>query len=454
MTDAAQGLAGLADLAMWMPTIAQHFGAPVLTDAIDQERRRALLICAAIEPLFHAVDRLTDVFHPWLALGLRLSWALVLLVAGLSIGRAPPRLRGPIAGAAGVLTAVHYIALLAATGGVKSPLFAWTLALPVCIPLLVRDQVWATVTSGAVLAVGSAALLGATDAPSRELAVWCLLCLASLIVAVLTTLVHARTLAGQRLLVNERLDALQQVAEKERERAHADRLSIVGRIAAGVAHEVNNPLAFILENVHYLRDKSRGTALAAEDEVFADVQEGLDRIRRIVDDLRTFCRTESAVVEPVSLKSVTDESLRIAALRLGPIQVALDLPDLPSVRGNRTRLVQVLVNLLFNAADALEGRRGGVRISGLRTEAGVRLVVEDDGPGIPADLLERIFQPFLTTKAVGKGTGLGLAVSREYVERAGGKLSVENHEGGGARFIVDCAVWDERDSALPKSAAA
>ena len=435
-----------------MPT-SESTRAPGRDEAVDHERRRALLICAAVVPCFHVVERLTDAPHPWIALALRVSWGLVLLGAGLSIGHTSVRTRRLIGGAAGVLSAAHFVAILAAAGGAKNPMFAWALALPLAIPLLVRDQVWATISSGLVTALGTSAILISSAASARQLLVWLLLCAASLIVAALTSVAHVRTLAAERILINARLEALGQVAEKERERAHADRLAIVGRIAAGVAHEVNNPLAFILENVRYLRDRSRGTELAKDDEVFADVQLGLDRIRRIVDDLRTFCRTESAVVEAVSLRVVADEALRIAALRLGRTAVVIEVPDLPPVRGNRTRLVQVVVNLLFNAADALEGKAGKVSVVGSRTKAGLRLVVEDDGPGIPPEVLSRLFQPFLTTKAPGKGTGLGLAVSREYVERAGGSLSVENRAEGGARFIIDCPLWDERELA-PKPAAA
>jgi C4-dicarboxylate-specific signal transduction histidine kinase len=267
---------------------------------------------------------------------------------------------------------------------------------------------------------------------------------------------YRRLREAERVAQEERLAALEQLARSEhlrlhaeRERAEVERLVMVGQLAAGVAHEVNNPLAFVKANLSYLQEELRREDSPPDpvefSEVLTETEQGLLRIQQIVTDLRRFSRegNEQEREEAGSPGEAMEEARRLASVRLrGLGEVVLDVgPELPRVRLGQRRLVQVLLNLLLNAADAVEAavppRAARVVVKARRREeGGVRLEVEDNGPGIPPEVLPRLFEPFFTTKPAGKGTGLGLALCRGYVSQAGGTLSVENRTEGGARFIL------------------
>jgi C4-dicarboxylate-specific signal transduction histidine kinase len=227
----------------------------------------------------------------------------------------------------------------------------------------------------------------------------------------------------------------------------SDRLAQVGRLAAGVAHEVNNPLAFIQANLSYLQEELSREGRSPEDslEVVKETQAGVERIKQIVQDLTAQARGategEPREVGRCPLPAIIEESMRLASVRLKKLAVEVEVPaEVPVVRADARRLGQVLLNLLLNAADALEEAGvEGPRVA-LRVEARglhVALVLEDNGPGFPTEHLPQLFTPFFTTKAQGKGTGLGLALSRQYVEGFGGSLRAENRPEGGARFTVE-----------------
>ncbi len=262
--------------------------------------------------------------------------------------------------------------------------------------------------------------------------------------------------------------ALQQLAESERRREHAERnraelerLALVGQLASGVAHEVNNPLAFVKANLSFLEEElvERQAAVDPEElrSVLAETQQGVLRIQQIVTDLRQFSR-QATSSGACAVAEAVDEARRLASVRLHSLgEVVRELPEeLPRVRVGQRHLVQVLVNLLVNAADAVESaepRRPARIILRARPHAdGVRLEVEDNGPGIPQQVLPRVFEPFFTTKSPEKGTGLGLALCREYIVRAGGGVSAENRAEGGARFIIQLPRAAEEPSAEPPPA--
>jgi signal transduction histidine kinase len=247
---------------------------------------------------------------------------------------------------------------------------------------------------------------------------------------------EARALLLERM-VEQRAQTLR---EKELQLAHGERLAAAGTLAAGLAHEINNPIAFVLANLNHLQAlrKENGTAEEIE-EVLLETQEGVARLRAIVDELLRLARTGERVSEPVQLARVVESVLPIVRHEArGRIRLETQLAYAPVVNGDPGRLGQVVLNLIQNAIHALTAsdRNGTVRVSVAAVGGGgVELLVEDDGPGIPDHVLPRIFEPFFTTKRHGEGTGLGLSVTAEIVSRHGGTIDVET-SAAGSRFRV------------------
>jgi two-component system NtrC family sensor kinase len=221
----------------------------------------------------------------------------------------------------------------------------------------------------------------------------------------------------------------------------ADKLASVGRLAAGVAHEINNPLTGVLSYASLLQKRfSQDPEAAADLEVI--VRETL-RCRGIIRELLEFARPAPPVRRPTDLNEVLRRAVSVVMIQLGLNNVKLSLdfaPELPLVLADGNQLEQVAVNLLLNAADAIGDTGGEIRV-GSRTASEeerkpfVVFSVEDDGPGIQAEDLPRLFEPFFTTKGR-HGTGLGLAVTWGIVDSHQGLIEVESEPGTGARFQV------------------
>ena len=238
--------------------------------------------------------------------------------------------------------------------------------------------------------------------------------------------------------------------------AVAARLASLGTLASGLAHEINNPLAgelsgqgLAIEGVREVRDRLRGgaplepTALAArlDDvlEVLADAQGGGLRIARIVRNLNVMGRPDLRR-QRVRLRAVVDEALRRVGSEVGRrAEVTVDEAPSPEVQASPGHLEQVLEALLDNAARAIPaGRRGAIAVRlGAGPEGTARVEVEDDGTGIPGEVLPRIFDPFFTTRDVGQGVGLGLAVAHAVVTAHGGTLTAESRPGWGTLFRIE-----------------
>ena len=239
----------------------------------------------------------------------------------------------------------------------------------------------------------------------------------------------------------------------------AEKFAAIGEIANGVAHELNNPATWVLLGVEQAQRKladARASAaahdgdlarkLGAVEATLADVSIGLERMRAVIGDLRTLSRVDADQRVSVDL----DDTVRAACQLARPAyhsvaRLVLDLGGTPPVVGDRGRLGQVVTNLVINAAHALADRGGDNEITiATRTDgADVMLVVEDNGPGIPDELCERVFEPYFTTKPAEVGTGLGLALVRRIAEHHGGSARAMRGSRGGARIEVRIPMLPE-----------
>ncbi|MBI5886699.1 MAG: response regulator [Deltaproteobacteria bacterium] len=229
------------------------------------------------------------------------------------------------------------------------------------------------------------------------------------------------------------------------------KLAALGEMAAGIAHEVNNPLQVMMANIELLEGSVSEKGYKRID----NLKDGIHRIKSIVRDLLIFAREQTTEVDDVDINSVVTKVMDILGnqLRVANVKVELDLDKRPLVgRCNRNLIQQVLINLLQNAKDAIEGSGKGSKVSirSVLLPGGVIVVeVADDGPGIPDEIADRIFDPFFTTKEVGKGTGLGLSVSRRIIESMGGNISVSSSPSFGTVFTI--SLLDNRGAASKKT---
>jgi len=230
-----------------------------------------------------------------------------------------------------------------------------------------------------------------------------------------------------------------------------ERMAAVGMLAAGVAHEINNPLAFVLSNLHYIEKELRRLKLNQPDmgemmEAITDARDGAERMRGIVQSLGAMSRGDSISTQPMDLHEMLDSAAQLTAERLrGRGQLVRVYGEVPLVLGNPVQLSQVFVNLLVNAAQALPpAGEGEVRlVTQLHSDTMVRVEVQDNGCGILPENLERIFDPFFTTKPVGEGTGLGLSISHDIIRGLGGELTVSSTPGVGTTLRVLLPVAPE-----------
>jgi PAS domain S-box-containing protein len=234
--------------------------------------------------------------------------------------------------------------------------------------------------------------------------------------------------------------------ELETRVAQAERLASVGMLTAGVAHEVNNPLAYAAANVGLvLEELERGLApdearSAAALELLREARGGIERAKEILRDLRVFARADDTGAGVADVHASLDAALGLVATELRHrARVSRSYGDVAPVHAAEGRLVQVFVNLLLNAAQALEGARQGsaeVRVATRMSAEHVVVEIADTGPGIARADQERVFEPFFTTKPPGIGTGLGLAICRGIVGELGGSIELESELGQGATFRV------------------
>lgn len=241
-------------------------------------------------------------------------------------------------------------------------------------------------------------------------------------------------------LYQETVRQLEELKRAQAQLIHAEKLSAVGELASGVAHEINNPLTTILGQAHLLLTNPDVTAHVHER--LKIVAEEASRAARIVQNLLLFARQYTPERRPCALAAQARRVLDLKSYQLQQdnVRVVTEFAETPDVLGDENQLQQVLLNLVQNAHYAMAKRRGGPRVLTVRTwenGATVCLEVRDSGPGILPEIMPRIFDPFFTTKPPGEGSGLGLSVSYGIVTELGGRLHAENRPEGGAAFILE-----------------
>jgi two-component system NtrC family sensor kinase len=273
-------------------------------------------------------------------------------------------------------------------------------------------------------------------------------------------------------LEKQNLELARRKSELERVQAqlvHSEKMASLGQLAAGIAHELNNPAGFIFSNMaalpEYLRRLRRvwtsehsslmdggnqavacveyENLLADLESIAADSYSGAERIRDIVKNLRLFSRLDEAEVKRVDLHEGIESTIRLLSQYYSSPQITLkrEYGDVPPIECHAGQLNQVWMNLLVNAAQAIGAGNGEVKIRTLADDETVSVFISDTGKGIKPEHLTRIFDPFFTTKPVGEGTGLGLSISHGIVTRHGGTLRVDSSPGHGTTFNVTFPIY-------------
>lgn len=251
--------------------------------------------------------------------------------------------------------------------------------------------------------------------------------------------------------------AIQNLHDKQGQLVEAEKLASLGRIAAGVAHEINNPLAIINEKAGLMQDLLSMSADFEQKQNISSQIEGItgsvNRCRTITHRLLGFARRMDITIEPLNLNEAIQETIEFLKSDILTKSAQLDLnfaEDLPEIRSDKIQLEQVFLNLIKNAVDAV-ATGGEIAITTSRKDEGtVQVFISDNGAGIPKDKLNHIFEPFFTTKERGKGTGLGLFVSHAILRKLGSRIQVQSEAGKGTTFTLDIPI----KPTLPKEATA
>lgn len=240
--------------------------------------------------------------------------------------------------------------------------------------------------------------------------------------------------------------AIEQIKETETQLVQSEKLASLGRMSAGIIHEINNPLNFATTGLFALRNKTKNMPEAERTEIaeiLNDVDEGLKRVRNIVSDLRVFTHPESGPPEAVDVAEAVNASLRFLSSEWkGRVRIENKISPGQVAQTSRNKLVHILVNLLQNSLDAMagkkyEGEQPTIVIEGRVEEGKSMIVVRDNGTGIEQKNLSKIFDPFFTTKDVGEGMGLGLSICHRIARGYGGHIKVRSELGRFCEFTVD-----------------
>jgi len=241
--------------------------------------------------------------------------------------------------------------------------------------------------------------------------------------------------------------SLRQLKENEMQLVQSEKLASLGRMSAGIIHEINNPLNFATTGLFTLRKKSKHVSpeqQADYAEILTDVEDGLKRVQAIVSDLRMFTHPGVEQLDPVPVGEIVTPALRFLSNEWrDTVQIEQRFPEKQTILANKNKMIQVVVNLLQNSLDALKskkfanGEKPAILIEGQVRDGQNILSVRDNGIGIEARHVDKIFDPFFTTKDVGEGMGLGLSICYSIVQEYGGRISVKTEPGKFCEFVLE-----------------